>query len=374
MPAPTKVVLSAYRGLIVLALALMLMAGWGRTTGQVLENNSHFSYFPLVVKPFPRIDDIHEPLLIDGEEGRLYAQATVAGVQKTVVLATEDGHYLDSYPFTGRLALDRSHHHLLIDQGDEGLVILDSLTGEHLGIIELPVSGAPSADPQIDPHNGVAYAFRGNTVYMLDIEEMSVADFRTLSVPLEVCGTPQGEATISRSFFDLISSTIYVAFNTWVCTPHSVDTIYIYDAPTWHEWSTYDTPSQYQAVPYSANLYGLSYISYLSTHAYWALNQNGSWYEESGGGDIVALSGSVVDWSRDLLYEALWAYLPGGNIDKRIRISSTATRQALATVSYDVPPIQDARLVGHDPHTDQLYFLEHGLLYVVSTSSILPVE
>lgn len=153
-----------------------------------------------------------------------------------------------------------------------------------------------------------------------------------------------------------------------------IDTIYIYDAVSWHEWAKYGTPSQYQAVPYAANIYGMSYLSNLSTHAFWAHSLTEAWYEENGGGDVVALAGSVVDWSRGLLYEAAWATLPGGDIDKRIWISSTITRVALATVSYDVSPIQEARLVGHDPHSDQLYFLDHGLLIIVSTTAILPVD
>lgn len=360
--------------LLVLTVILMLVVGSGSVSGREQKTVEHFSYLPIIVRPVPRVEDISEPLLIDGVEGRIYARATVDGELKTVVLATDDGRYLDSYPFAGRLALDRNKHTLLVDQGDKGIVVLDSLSGEQLGVINVPGSGTPPADPQVDSSRGIAYAFRSNTVYILDIEEMMATDSRMLSVPLEVCDTPQGEAPITRSFFDLISSTIYISFNTWACTPHLIDTIYIYDAVSWHEWGKYSTPSQYQAVPYAANIYGMSYLSSLSTHAFWAHGLTEAWYEEDGGGDIVALTGSVVDWSRGLLYEASWVSLPGGDIDRRIRISSTSTRVALATISYDVSPFQEARLAGHDPHTDQLYFLDHGLLVVVPTMSILPVD
>ncbi len=360
--------------LLVLTVTLMFLTGSGSASGQELETPEHFFYLPFITRPTPRVEDISEPLLIDGVEGRIYASATVDNVQKTVVLATDDGRFLDSYPFAGRLALDRSNHKLLVDQGEKGVVVLDSLSGEQLGIIDVPGSGTPPADPQVDPSRGVGYAFRGNTVYMLNIEKMTVTESRTLSVPREVCGTLQGEAPISRSFFDLISSTIYISFNTWGCTPHAIDTIYIYDAVTWHEWGKYSTPSQYQAVPYAGNLYGMSYLSTLGTHAFWAHNLTEAWYEESGAGDIAALTGSVVDWSRGLLYEAAWITKPGGDVDKQIRISSTATRLVEATISYDVSPIQDARLAGHDPHTDQLYFLDHGLLIVLPTTSIVPVN
>lgn len=200
--------------LLVLTVILTLVVGSGSASGREQKNVEHFSYLPIIVQPVPRIENIREPLLIDGVEGRIYAQATVDGVLKTVVLATDDGRFLDSYPFAGRLALDRNHHNLLIDQGDMGVVILDSLSGDQLGVINVPGSGPPPADLQVDPSRGVAFAFRSNTVYILDIEEMMVTDSRMLSVPLEVCDTPQGEAPISRSFFDLISSTIYISFNT----------------------------------------------------------------------------------------------------------------------------------------------------------------
>ncbi|HSG18942.1 MAG TPA: hypothetical protein VLE70_21790 [Anaerolineae bacterium] len=360
--------------LLVLAVILMLVIGSGSASGREQKNVEHLSYLPFIVQPVPRVEDINEPLLIEGVEGRIYARATVDGLPKTVVLATDDGRFLDSYPFAGRLALDRNNHKLLIDQGEKGIVVLNSLSGEQLGVINVPGSGPPPADPQVDSSRGVAYAFRSNTVYMLDIEEMMVTDSHTLSVPLEVCDTPQGEAPITRSFFDLISSTIYISFNTWKCTPYLIDTIYIYDAVSWHEWGKYSTPSQYQAIPYAGNLYGMSYLSTLGTHAFWAHSLTEDWYEESGAGDIVALTGSVVDWSRALLYEAAWITFPGGDVDKQIRISSTATRLALATISYDVSPIQEARLAGHDPHTDQLYFLDHGLIIVIPTTSILPVD
>ena len=360
--------------LLVLTVILMLLVGSGSASGREQETPEHFFYLPLITRSTPSVEDISEPLLIDGVEGRIYASAIVDGVQMTAILTTDDGRFVDSYPFAGRLALDRDDHKLLVDQGEKGVVVLDSLSGEQLGVIEVPGSGTPPADPQVDPSRGVGYAFRGNNVYVLNIEEMTVTESRTLSVPRKVCDTPQGEAPISRSFFDLISNTIYISFNTWVCTPHLIDTIYIYDAVTWHEWGKYSTPGQYQAVPYAANLYGMSYLSALGAHAFWVHSLTEAWYEESGAGDIVALTGSVVDWSRGLLYEAAWITFPGGDVDKQIRISSTTTRLALATISYDESPIQEARLAGHDPHTDQLYFLDHGLLTVIPTTSILPVN
>ena len=135
--------------LLVLTVILMLLVGSGSASGREQETPEHFFYLPFIARPTPRVEEISEPLLVNGEEGRIYASATVDGVPQTAVLATEDGRFLDSYPFAGRLALERNEHRLLIDQGDKGIVVLDSLSGEQLGIIEVPGSGIPPADPQV---------------------------------------------------------------------------------------------------------------------------------------------------------------------------------------------------------------------------------
>jgi len=355
-----------------LLLLLVITAIKGSVTGQTRAAD-HFLHLPVIVKPIPLVAGIREPLLIDGEEGRIYATARVDGKLQTVVLATADGRYLDSYPYTGCLALDRDHHWLLIDQGDEGVVMVDSLSGHYLGLIDVPDAGPPLADPQVDPGLGFGYAFRHQKVYTLDVQNQAITGSRTLFVPLLVCGDHQGAAPITRSYYDLLSNTLYISFNTWVCTGFLSDTIHIYDAASWHKWGEYSTPSHYQAVPFAANLYGLSHLTRLSMHAFWARGQTQTWYEKSGRGNSISLAGNVVDWSRGLLYEAYWEYKPDNDVDKLIRVSRTGDRHALAIVSYDREPIQDARLVGHDPHTDQLYFLDQGVLYIVPTTSILPV-
>jgi hypothetical protein len=243
-----------------------------------------------------------------------------------------------------------------------------------LGRIGLPGSGPPPVDPQVDPARGIAYAFRGQRVYALDLQSQRISASHNLYVPRLVCGEPQGAAPISRSYYDLLSNTLYVSFNTWVCTGFLSDTIQLYDAAAWHKWGEYSTPSHYQAVPFAGNLYGLSHLTRLSMYVFWARDHTQAWYEESGGGNSIYLAGNVVDWSRGLLYEAYWEYEPGGDVDKLIRISTTNDRHALATVNYDQQPYQDARLVGQDPHSDQLYFLDQGSLMVVPTKSILPVD
>ncbi|MGD8585939.1 MAG: hypothetical protein PVJ75_11355 [Chloroflexota bacterium] len=359
--------------ILLLALAMMLNTESAGAQSQAQESNQ-LAYLPCITRPLPQVTNIREPLLVDGEEGRIYAAAKVDGKLQTVVLATADGRYLDSYPYAGRLAVDRDHHWLLIDQGESGIVILDSLSGYYLGRIGLPGSGPPMADPQVDPGRGIAYAFRSHTVYALDVQRQRISGSHNLDVPLLVCGEQQGAAPISRSYYDLLSNTLYISFNTWVCTGFLSDTIHIVDAATWHKWGEYSTPSRYQAVPFAGNLYGLSHMTRLSLHAFWARGHTQTWYEESGSGNSISLAGNVVDWSRGLLYEAYREYKPGGDVDRLIRVSTTNNRQALATVSYNQKPYQDAQLVGHDPHTDQLYFLDEGSLMIVPTKSILPVD
>ena len=87
--------------LLVLTVILMLVVGSGSVYGREQKTVEHFSYLPIIVRPVPRVEDISEPLLIDGVEGRIYARATVDGELKTVVLATDDGRYLDSYEKRG---------------------------------------------------------------------------------------------------------------------------------------------------------------------------------------------------------------------------------------------------------------------------------
>lgn len=331
-------------------------------------------YLPQIIRSFPTIEHIKEPLLVDGEAGRIYANADVDGLQKIVVLSTADAHYLDSYPYSGRLALDRAHQKLLIDQGHAGIVILDATNGQELGILFLPDSGEPAADPQVDPVRKIGYAFRENASYSIDFENLKVIGTHWSDLRRLVCGEDQGAAPITRSFYDLISDTLYISFNTWECTGFQTDTIKIYDPSSWYLWGEYNTPSQYQAVPFAGNLFGLSYISRLTLHGYWVRSRTQTWYEESVGGNGLALSGNVIDWSRGLLYEAIWQYTIDGESEKTIRISSTMNKELLAIVSYDQPPIQNDRLAGHDPLTDQLYFWDQGRLVSLPTTHVLPVK
>ena len=325
--------------------------------------------------PVPDIRNIVEPLLIDGEAGRIYASANVDGQPKSVLLSATDGSLLAVYPYSGRLALDQNHHLLLVDQGVAGITVVDSASGKGLGKLELPVSAESAADPQVDPKNGYAYIFRKGTVYALDVRAGIVVISKTLSLPFLVCGQAQGNADIKHSFYDSVSSTLYMSLNTWSCNGFFRDTILVYDASTLNELGQFETASVYQAVAFAGSLYGTSQDTRLRIHDYWAHRNNKTWFLEGVGGSVVEMGGIVIDQKRELLYEDVGEHehAQDPNINKQIRISSTTTRQLLKTVTINDLPVKNARLVGHDAYTDNLYFLEGGKLVIAPTTSILPV-
>ena len=128
------------------------------------------------------------PLLIDSEAGRIYA-ATEQGATsyaQTWVLSAKDGRLLDTYEFAGPIALDAARQQLAVDQGDEGLAILDAQTGDVLRTIELlPLTQDQQspAPPQADPATGQFFAMRANAVYAVNpetggIETMAEFDLR----------------------------------------------------------------------------------------------------------------------------------------------------------------------------------------------------
>jgi hypothetical protein len=304
------------------------------------------------------VSDLVEPLLIDGEKGWIFAAAQVEGQPHTVKLATQDGQLLAAYPLVGKLALDRAGKRLFVDQGEGGVAILDAQTGDLLATVALPTPGPAHAGPQVDPTSGLAYAFREETVYVINPATASVVQTVTLSIPCTSCGDPAGEAPIVRSFYDLVNGRLYLVFVTYTCTPWLTHTLIAYDAATLAELGRYQTGLRYQAVPYSDSLYGTT-AARLGRNISWAWNGYQAWFEE--GGEARALQGIVADWGRGLVYEALegqiWAYEP-------------YPRQVVGQVEVALLA-HGGRLAGHDPISDQLYFLVEGQLEVWPTGTIL---
>jgi hypothetical protein len=302
--------------------------------------------------------NIREPLLIDGERGWIFASAQVNGITKTVKLSTLDGRLLQAYDSIGKLALDRAHNRLFVDQGAAGVAILDAVDGTLQSTVVLPESEQDDANPQVDPTSGVAYAFRGTSVFVIDPVAGSVSDTVNLSIPLSVCGPPGPDAPIVRSFYDLVNRKFYLSLVTYVCTPWVQHTIIAYDVPSFTELGRYGPEMRYQAVPFSDSLYG-STAGRLGRNVSWAFNGQSAWYEE--GEPYKPLQGIVADWGRQLIYEA---------VDGQIRVFTPYPREALAQTTVGFLANQ-GRLVGHDPITDHLYFLVGGALFIQPTTSVI---
>jgi hypothetical protein len=303
---------------------------------------------------------IREPLLIDGERGWLFSSAQVNGITKTVKLSTRDGSLLQAYDFVGKLALDRAHNRLYVDQGAAGLAIVDAADGTLQSTVMLPQSDQEAAQPQVDPTTGLAYAFRDTSILVIDPVAGSVSDTVNLSIPVSVCGPPGPDAPIVRSFFDLVNHKLYLSLVTYVCTPWVQHSIIAYDLPSFTELGRYGPELRYQAVPFSDSLYG-STAGRLGRNVSWAFNGRSAWFEE--GEPYKALQGIVADWGRQLIYEAV-----GG----QIRVFTPYPREVLAQAAVEWLP-NPWRLVGHDPITDQLYFLIGGALLIQPTTSVIPL-
>ena len=308
--------------------------------------------------PAVGITDLQEPLLIEGEQGWIFASAHLDGDPKTVKLATQDGRLLAAFEAVGRLALDRVGNRLIVDQGEAGIAILDAQSGVPRARITLPTAGPATVDPQVDPTSGLVYIFRDKTVYVIDPATMTVTQAMTLGIPSTVCDDPRGDAPIARSYYDLVNRKLYLTFVTRVCTPWVQETIVAYDAATLTELGRYAVGGNHQAVPFSDSLYG-STASPIGRNAAWAWNGSEAWFQEGDEGRH--LQGIAADWGRQLVYEALggqiWVLTPyPRKLFKRIDVTALAN---------------GGRLVGHDPISDQLYFLVNGHLQIRATSTLL---
>ncbi len=296
----------------------------------------------------PVVNAIQEPLLIDGERGWIVAQGQVNTEPKTVVLATADGRLLASYETTGKLALDRTRNQIIIDTGDNGLVVLDAESGLELARLDLPAAEEYAA-PQVDPESGLIYAFRDSDIHILDPVRLGNSQVIASGIEHSVCDEPGGPAPIRRSDYDLVNHRLYLTFLTAVCTPWSSVTLVAYDTTaeaTLTEIGRLDADPNYQAVVFLDQVYGMS-ISRLGPTSFWAWDRGATpWFleTEAYGG---AAAGIVADWGRQLIYESI-----GG----RVRVVDPTTRRALHEV--EIPLLAEGgRLAGHDPISDQLYLL-----------------
>lgn len=115
------------------------------------------------------------PQAVDLETGRIYTHGRVNGVEKTLVLAWIDESLLTTYDLVGELAVDGGHGWLYIDQGVEGLAVVNSRNEQLHMVISLPASHRP-IPPQADPVSGQVIAFRDNVAFIIDPQSGSIVD------------------------------------------------------------------------------------------------------------------------------------------------------------------------------------------------------
>lgn len=297
------------------------------------------------------VSAIRPPLLVDGERGRLYAQAQVNGQPGAVALSTVDGSLLTFFPYSGPQALDREENRLIVDSGTDGIAVVGAAEGEVQRVIEaLPPTEDP-VTPQVDAQTGLVFAFRDTEIFVLDPDSGQVLRTASTAVERLVCGDLQGHAAIVGSEYDLVTRRLYLSFISYACTPWAGVTIVAYDADSLAELGRHSAVVRHQFVPFLGSLFGTS-ASRLGPTSSWAWNvQQGAWYQEANEtdspGETLTLGGMVADWQRQLIYEGLGS---------EIRIVDPATRQVRNR--REVSLLQgDGRLVAHDPHSDNLYFL-----------------
>ena len=294
---------------------------------------------------------IFPPIHIDGVNGRLYADAQVNGESKIAVLNTRDGNLIAAWDNPGRLALDPSRERLVVDRGAQGVALLNAATGETQGVVSLPAQDGPP-DPQINNRTGMIYAFRGSTVHVIDPATRGVIRSTEFEVPATTCDAPSGDAPIYRTATDPAAERLYLSFITHSCIPWVTATLLALDTELRTEIGRMDVDINTQFLPYDENLFGSS-VSRLGPTSFWAWDGATRWHDESA--DFQGhLAGMVLDRQRELIYEA---------VGEVLRVVDPAKREVVAQAS--VPLLAAGKLAGHDPASDNLFFVsDTGRLYI----------
>jgi len=296
------------------------------------------------------VEDIRTPLVVDGERGRLYVSGTVDGWAQIVALDARDGSLVAAYPITGAFAVDGEHDWLYVDLPAEGLVVLNLQTGEIHTTVPLPQREPGRAPgPVADPATGAALAFRDNQVWIVDPGTGTVLETIVLDIEHDPgsCGTSEGGPPIERVAYDAQRRILHAEFLTYVCTPWTGFTIVSYDVQAREEIGRQrGSGPTGRAIAHHGYLYGSSWYR-LGFGSRWAMAEGQPAVESShwqGG-----YADYVLDASRQRLYEPAGSYL---------RVLGAET-MVLETV---IQSPMAGLLVGHDPGTDQLYFLRDGQL------------
>ena len=302
--------------------------------------------------PLPgEVTDLVSPLLVDGAQGRLYLRGLVDGRPQVLALAAGDGHLLAAYGLTGTMALDGEHGWLYVDQGEAGLAVLDAATGALKVHIALPAQEpwVEPPPPLADASSGRALAFRGNTVYWVDALQGKITDSFATDVrsSLGSCGTYTGTLPIQAAAMDTVSHTLYLEYLTYVCTPWFSHSVVFYDLITWQELGRREgAGGSARFLAADGFLYGSSW-NRMGSGSRWALRDGQALAASSEWRNGYAVL--CLDTKRQRLYEHA-----GGML--RVLEAQSMELQMV------VPAPVEGLLVGCDPATDQLYFLNQGRL------------
>lgn len=301
---------------------------------------------------------ILSPLQIDSENGRLYAVAQVNGEAKIAVLNATDGTLLAAWDNPGQLALDAARGRLVVDRGAQGVALLNAATGETQAIIDLPPQDGPPA-PQVNATSGQIYAFRQATVHVIDPAIRSAIRSTPLRIDSTVCDSPAGDAPIYQTAYDAAADRLYLSFITRRCIPWVSATLIAYDAALTTEAGRTEVDINTQFLPFNKNVFGTT-VSRLGPTLSWAWDGTNRWHEESG--DFQGQpTGMAADIEREVIYEA---------IGETIRIIDPA--EGVVTGQFQATLLADGRLAGHDPASDNLYFVRSsGRLYTWRAADML---
>jgi photosystem II stability/assembly factor-like uncharacterized protein len=293
------------------------------------------------------------PLLVDDLGRRLYGSAWIGQQMLTLAWSAEDGKLLANYPITGALGLDAARGWLYVDQGAQGLAVLDR-DGVLLKRIALPPNQTPylrNPAPLADPRTGQVIAFRDETAYLIETERGVIGQHIPFIVPSDggSCGKSE-RLPISLAAYDPDLRLLYLAFHTYVCTPWLGLTIVSYDLSKNAEIARSGSlPLAMTAAD------GRLFVS--------------SWYRMGFGDRALWRDGQPVlassDWrggASPLFYDAARGRLYEGNL----RILDAETMTPLA----NLPPPVAGSLVAFDPRSDQLYFFDQGNLRLLKAAAL----
>ena len=307
----------------------------------------------------PVVRDLVAPLVVDSKSGRLYVTGRVAGSQQIVALAAADGRLLSTYGMTGTFAIDPARGWLYVDQNENGLLVMDAQTGEKKTLISLPSSQQRRMiypAPVADPSTGQVLAFRDHSVYVIDPDQGAVVTTIPFTIPkARDCRSLTNPLPIEWAVYDDTRRLLYLNFVTYVCTPWIGETLVSFDMDARTQVAQQGVTLA-TATASNGSLYGSSWYR-MGVGYRWAWRDGQPWFESEGWNNRANL---FVDQGRGRLYES--------SVSHGFRVFDLETMSLL----FILPSPVDGDLVGYDPGTDQLYYLQEGQLTTWPGGAILP--